>query len=216
MFRFPRWKIASIVAMSLAALLIIMPSFLSKATFEQARSHLPKWIPFQQVVLGLDLQGGAHILLEVDQNDVIKTLVGNLRDDSRRIVREENVRSLTGGYGVQGRTVQFRIADASDRTRIMPRLRQLGAGAANAMGGVGAPSIEMTTTEDGMIRMTVTDVGLNDKMRRAVDQGIEVIRRRVDALESADLRHAGGYALRLRGVTTVTADATGATAVRKR
>ena len=40
--------------------------------------------------------------------------------------------------------------------------------------------------------------------------------RRVDALESADLRHAGGYALRLRGVTTVSADATGATAVRKR
>lgn len=31
--------------------------------------------------------------------------------------------------------------------------------------------------------------------------------RRVDALESADLRHHGGYALRLRGVTTVTADA---------
>jgi cell division protein FtsQ len=36
--------------------------------------------------------------------------------------------------------------------------------------------------------------------------------RRVDALESADLRHTGGYALRLRGVTTVAADGTGATA----
>jgi hypothetical protein len=40
-------------------------------------------------------------------------------------VREENVRSLTGGYGVQGRTLQFRIADANDRTKIMPKLRQL-------------------------------------------------------------------------------------------
>ena len=36
--------------------------------------------------------------------------------------------------------------------------------------------------------------------------------RRVDALESADLRHAGGYALRLRGVTTVIPDAAGAVA----
>ncbi len=34
--------------------------------------------------------------------------------------------------------------------------------------------------------------------------------RRVDALESADLRHAGGYALRMRGVTTVIPDAAGA------
>ena len=42
--------------------------------------------------------------------------------------------------------------------------------------------------------------------------------RRVDALESADLRHAGGYALRMRGVTTVAADAAKATpaAVRRR
>ena len=186
MFRFPRWKIASIVAMSLAAFLIIVPSFLSKATFDQIKGKLPKWIPFEQVVLGLDLQGGAHILLEVDQNDVIKTMVGNLRDDARRIVREENVRSLAGGYGVQGRTVQFRIADANDRTKIMPKLRQLGQGAANAMGGVGAPAIEITTAEDGMIRMTVTDVGLADKMRRAVDQGIEVIRKRVDALGTTE------------------------------
>lgn len=36
--------------------------------------------------------------------------------------------------------------------------------------------------------------------------------RRVDALESADLRHAGGYALRMRGVTTVIPDAAGAAA----
>ena len=42
--------------------------------------------------------------------------------------------------------------------------------------------------------------------------------RRVDALESADLRHAGGYALRLRGVSTVavTDSAGTATAVRRR
>lgn len=40
--------------------------------------------------------------------------------------------------------------------------------------------------------------------------------RRVDALESADLRHTGGYALRLRGVSTVTADAAGATATVRR
>ena len=44
--------------------------------------------------------------------------------------------------------------------------------------------------------------------------------RRVDALESADLRHAGGYALRMRGVTTVVTDtaaaAASASAVRRR
>ena len=40
--------------------------------------------------------------------------------------------------------------------------------------------------------------------------------RRVDALESADLRHTGGYALRMRGVSTVIPDGTGATATVRR
>ncbi len=40
--------------------------------------------------------------------------------------------------------------------------------------------------------------------------------RRVDALESADLRHTGGYALRMRGVSTVIPDGAGATATVRR
>ena len=186
MFRFPRWKIASIVAMTVAAFLIIVPSMFSKETFEAMRRYMPRWLPFEQIVLGLDLQGGAHILLEVDQNDVVRTLVGNLRDDVRRILREENVRSLTGGIGVQGRVVQFRVADAGDRNRIMPKLRALGPGAATGLGGIGNPSIEITDGADGLLRLSVTDTGLSDKTRRAVDQAIEVIRRRVDALGTTE------------------------------
>jgi len=186
MFRFSRWKVTSIIAMSLLAVLIILPSFLSKERFEPVRKALPKWIPFEQVVLGLDLQGGAHIMLEVDQGDVLRTLISNLRDDIRRILREENVRSLTGGYGVQGRTIQFRVAEARDRERILPKLRQMGASAPTAMGTAGIPNIEVNVNDDGLIRMTITDAGMNDKIRRAVEQAIEVIRRRVDALGTTE------------------------------
>ncbi|MCM2346707.1 cell division protein FtsQ/DivIB [Acidovorax soli] len=45
------------------------------------------------------------------------------------------------------------------------------------------------------------------RFTRTLTQVAAQYRRRADALESADLRHAGGYALRLRGVTTVTAEA---------
>ncbi len=85
MFRFSKWKIASVLAMSLLAILLIVPSFLEKDTREGIAKHLPKWVPFQAITLGLDLQGGAHILLEVDQSDVIRTMIENLRDDVRRV-----------------------------------------------------------------------------------------------------------------------------------
>ncbi len=102
MFRFSKWKIASVLAMSLVAILLIVPSFLEKETRESIAKNLPRWVPFQAITLGLDLQGGAHILLEVDQADVIRTQIDNLRDDVRRILREERVR-ITGGIGGSGR-----------------------------------------------------------------------------------------------------------------
>ncbi|CAN7234525.1 cell division protein FtsQ/DivIB [Acidovorax sp. Leaf78] len=55
------------------------------------------------------------------------------------------------------------------------------------------------------------------RFTRTLTQVAAQYHRRVDALESADLRHTGGYALRMRGVTTVAADGTGApAAVRRR
>ena len=52
---------------------------------------LPSWLQPNAIVLGLDLQGGAHLLYEVDRGDVIRTMVGNLRDDLRRLLRDEKV-----------------------------------------------------------------------------------------------------------------------------
>jgi SecD/SecF fusion protein len=184
MLRFSRWKVTSILAMSLVALLIIVPSLLPKGTFDDIKKHMPRWIPFERVVLGLDLQGGAHMLLEVDSGDVIRTQVANLRDDVRRILREENVR-ITGGIGIQGRTVQVRIPDAGDRAKAMPKFRQLAQPSASSLGGFGAAPVDIEDN-DGQVRLTLTDAGVNDKIRRAVDQTIEVLRRRVDALGTTE------------------------------
>lgn len=54
------------------------------------------------------------------------------------------------------------------------------------------------------------EAALLERVRRLVNTLPSVAQqqgRRVDALEYADLRHASGYALRLRGVTTVSGDA---------
>jgi SecD/SecF fusion protein len=186
MLRFARWKVASILAMTLAALLVIVPSFLSKESFDALSKSMPKWLPFEQVVLGLDLQGGAHLLYQVDAADVTRTQVNNLRDDVRRIMREENVR-ITGGIGAVGRTVQFRVADANDRAKAMPKLRTLTQGTTNnSLGIAGASSADITQDVDGLIKMAVTDAAVNDKIRRSVDQTIEVLNRRVNALGTTE------------------------------
>ncbi|MBL8590192.1 MAG: protein translocase subunit SecD [Methylobacteriaceae bacterium] len=181
MLRFATWKVVGVIASVIFAIFLVIPSFMSEASVKSWRASLPKIIPFSQIVLGLDLQGGAHLLLEVDAADVTKTQVTNLRDDIRRILREEQV-SISGGIALQPRGVQFRVPDAAQRARVLPKTRNLAQSTGNALAGVtGGPSLQVTEGDDGLIQVAITEVGINDRVRRAVDQTIEVLRRRVDA-----------------------------------
>jgi preprotein translocase subunit SecD len=185
MLRFATWKIVSILAMTALAFLVILPSLLGSATREAMTSHLPSWFPAKTIVLGLDLQGGSHVLLEVDSASVIKTQVENLRDDARRLLRDDKV-SITGGIGMMSRGIQFRVPDAAERERLMPKIRQLGAVSGAVMGGRGASTLDVTENASGQIQVNVTEPGIQERIRRAVDQSIEVLRRRVDALGTTE------------------------------
>ncbi|MGE3644140.1 MAG: protein translocase subunit SecD [Beijerinckiaceae bacterium] len=186
MQRFPRWKVISILAMTVLAFLIIIPSFLSESTRKTIQSYLPGWVPAKAVVLGLDLQGGAHIVLQVDSKDVTRTQVLNLRDDIRRMLREEKVR-LAGGIGATGSTVQVRIPDAANREKALRRLRQMAQGGGiTALGTATPANFTIDEGDNGLLRMTVTEAAILERIRRAVDQTIEVLRKRVDALGTTE------------------------------
>ncbi len=62
MLNFPRWKLILIVAVVAAGILYALPNLFSK----EALSGIPDWLPHRQVNLGLDLQGGAHLLYQID------------------------------------------------------------------------------------------------------------------------------------------------------
>jgi len=68
MLHFERWKIIAIVLTCLAGLLVTLPNFFSKETVDA----WPSWLPHRQLPLGLDLQGGAHLLLALDTNELEK------------------------------------------------------------------------------------------------------------------------------------------------
>ena len=190
MFRYSRAKIASILLLALAGFLYASPSLMSPETRAAIRAatpgFIPEWVmPHQAIVLGLDLQGGAHVLLEVDGGAVLKTQVNTLRDDMRRVLRDLKV-SLAGGLAVGARSVSVRIADSSERDRVLPKLRELASPAGmSVLGAATQPAIEMTNEGD-LIALTVTEAGMVEKVRKAIDQAIEVLRRRIDALGTTE------------------------------
>lgn len=189
MMRFSRFKTIAVLLLALAGFLYAMPSMLSPDTREAIRkatpSFVPAWLmPHQAIVLGLDLQGGSHVLLEVDTATIIRTQVNGLRDDVRRVLREEKI-ALAGGIGVQARGVNIRVSDSAERARLMVKLREMALGPVLAR-GTSAPVMELTEQPDGLVVLVLTDAGVNERVRKALDQAIEVLRRRVDALGTTE------------------------------
>ena len=58
---------------------------------QSASTGLPDWLPTQPIMLGLDLQGGSHILLEVDRQDLDRERLETPRDDVRTLLREAKI-----------------------------------------------------------------------------------------------------------------------------
>ena len=183
MLRFSKSKIFGTLAVILVGLSLAIPSFFApdqrKAFFASLPSWVPHWvIPSRAIVLGLDLQGGSQLLLEVDQNELAGSMVKGLRDDVRRILQQEGVRA-EGGIQTLRRGVQVRIPDAAARAKALPKLRELSQ-PIQSLATAGTGTIDIAEQPDGAIQLTFTDAGITERTRRAVTQGIEVIRRRLD------------------------------------
>ena len=152
MLRFSRSKIIATVAIIVIGLLLAVPSMMSREQREAFQHALPSWVPSwlvptRAIVLGLDLQGGSHVLLEVDVQDLMRTQTTQLRDDVRRILRETARRRRRAASSSLPRGVQIRVPDAADRDRLMPKLRELSQPIGNAVLGQGGDR-DIDVTDD--------------------------------------------------------------------
>lgn len=178
MINISRAQIFAILAVCLLGIVFAAPNVLDRKTAED----LPSYVPSQQFSLGLDLQGGAHLLFKVEMagvfktnlQDLVKTLRTNLRDKDTR-VRYLNLRATSNGAGFK--LVETSQADTARRA-IRNAIRDLD-GAQNALTGQG-PAYEFDIADDGQVSITLTDEGRRKITERTVEQVIQVIRKRVD------------------------------------
>ena len=84
MLHFPRWKLILVFVVTLAGILYSLPNLFPAATMA---ADVPRWLPHKQVNLGLDLQGGAHLLYQLDEKDMIEDQLNGIRGDVRETLR---------------------------------------------------------------------------------------------------------------------------------
>src|SRR5215211_3422665 len=177
MLYFSCWKAAAIVATALLVCLFAVPNFFS----ERAIQSLPKWAQ-RQIVLGLDLQGGSHILLEVDSAAVRREKLQGLLDDVRRSLREARIPYT--GLAVRGDQVEVRVS--ANQQQAVAKLRELSQPLGGLLSATGQRTLDINEPGGGLIQLRFTEAAITERIRQAVEQSIQIVDRRVNELGTVE------------------------------
>ncbi|MGE0251586.1 MAG: protein translocase subunit SecD [Dongiaceae bacterium] len=168
-----RWNVKNIIiwAVCLLGVLFALPNLFSPATV----AKWPGFIPKQQVTLGLDLQGGSYLLLEVETDKVIEETLNNTLDSVRKVLRDQRA-----GYtelNVKNKVIQFQLRDISSETnRDLNKISELQNSLRQELGN------DYGIMQEGKSTFRIEFDPAAETVRRSktIDQSIEVVRRRVD------------------------------------
>ncbi|MGH7211008.1 MAG: SecDF P1 head subdomain-containing protein, partial [Acetobacteraceae bacterium] len=137
------------------------------------------WMPWHQVHLGLDLRGGSYLLMEVDMNSVVKERLNSLVDETRQALQKADV--FYRDLAAQPKLNRVSL--------LLPEPSQQGAALAalNAIAkGMNAPDFTVGVQPDGSLALTLSTPALLARATQAVQQSIEIVRRRIDATGIVD------------------------------
>ena len=158
MLQFKLWKKIFVIAIAFMGIIYSIPNIISG---DESLTFLPG----KKINLGLDLQGGSHLLLRVDVDAVKHERLENLGGAIRRDFRGKKIRF--SDLQISSNAVSLRVRDDSD----IPKAQQIFAGLSN----------DYTTSNDSRTyKIVFNQVGLSNMRARTVDQSIEIIRRRLD------------------------------------
>ncbi|HMM90744.1 protein translocase subunit SecD [Bradyrhizobium sp.] len=179
MLYFSRWKALAIILTTLIVCLFAVPNFFSQ---ERVKTW-PVWAQ-RHIVLGLDLQGGSHLLLEVDANYVKKEKLDQVRDEARRVLRDAKVAYT--GLAVRNDAVEVRISREAEQATALSKLRDLSQPIGGLLGGSGQRDLDVSDAGGGLIRLTIPQPAMLDRMRKTIEQSIQIVEKRVNELGTVE------------------------------
>jgi preprotein translocase subunit SecD len=167
MLHFPKWLVATLLAICLLGVAFSVPNLFSP---EQVAAW-PNWLPKKQVSLGLDLRGGSYLLYEVDVRSVLTERLNNAADGLRnefRAAKPPIGYTAPNGLAAEGDHLSFTLVDPGRGEDARAILRKVD------------PELDVTIGPAGVVTMKFNDTALKQREQQIVDESIERIRIRID------------------------------------
>ena len=168
MVNFSQWKVIVILMISLLGFLYAVPNLVTADQAAAWREKVPGWFPGQQVNLGLDLRGGAYVLIGVEVSEVVTERLEAVASSARAKLREEGIRYRDLGADAHSATFTLREPE-QDLETVRKFARRLDD---NLL-------VEIDE-ENGKVVMTFDEAGRQAIVDDAMALSVEVIRNRID------------------------------------
>jgi protein-export membrane protein SecD len=175
MLQVSNWTRIAVSIVLILGFLIALPNALP----DSARTRLPAFMQ-NTVTLGLDLQGGSYLLLEVGLDAVQKDRVESLTGDIRRALRKAHI-GYTNLNAVND-TVSVQITDPTRRDEAKTLIQALNPTAGGGVLSVGQRAYDFADNGQGTFTLKMTDAYKQQTREQIVAQSIEVVRKRIDSL----------------------------------
>ena len=159
MLQFEAWKKTLVIIVAALGMIYAAPNLLPG---DREGGGI---LPGQKINLGLDLQGGSHLLLRVDMAVVIEERLEGIAETIRQEFRTNKIRF--SGLDVRNSEVRVRLRNADDDAAAQNVFRDFGSDFNIAADG---PAYSITFTEAGQTAVQTS----------TLEQSMEIIRRRID------------------------------------
>lgn len=164
MIHFERWKIWFIALVCVWGVLFASPNLMSETLRESFAEK--GWAPHKTISLGLDLQGGAHLLFQADMEKVIDERLKDVQSAAKTDLRKAEIGYV--GMRVDDHSVVFKLKNMEDRDEAYKVARKLWEG------------IEVDISDEGVVTATFGTVVITKLKTQTLDQSIEIVRKRID------------------------------------
>jgi protein-export membrane protein SecD len=176
-------KIAGIVIALLIALALAVPNVLPT----NQQTYVRETFGLRPMTLGLDLQGGSNVVLELDRNHFLnETLKPQIASDVRSVLREKRIAFTSIQRTPNGASVRVtKPEDFETAKTALETLRQpIGGDIFGATAAVNL--IDVSGDANGVFTLDINPSGLELKITQAVRQAIEVFKKRIDGLGTTE------------------------------
>ncbi len=144
-------RTAIILIVTVLGIFLAIPNFFSKET----TANWPSFLPHDGMTLGLDLQGGSHLLLQVNRESIITERLKGLRRDARQLLAGE--RGIGNIITTEADGITVELTDPSTKEAARTALETMQTNISSTLGIGGTPELEFGETADGKLAVKLTE-----------------------------------------------------------